>query len=63
MAGKGIVNITLIAAGAVIAFVFAFADCLGVGSQPGFGFNQLTGTIIGVIIIGIGLLVKCKKSE
>ena len=63
MTGKCIIGILLIVIGAVCVIVSIFADCIGLGSKAGFGFNQLIGTLIGIIVIGTGLLLKVKKCK
>ena len=41
----------LIILGVVIIFLSAFADVLGVGEQPGFGWKQALGIVIGVLLV------------
>ena len=40
--------------GILLALVSVFADPLGLGSDPGFGWKQTTGLIVGLIIIVFG---------
>ena len=41
----------LIILGVVIIFLSAFADVLDVGQQPGFGWKQALGIVIGVLLV------------
>lgn len=51
-------TIWLIAAivGLIIALVFALADVFGIG-QPPFGLRQIIGTIVGVVILVVGIIL------
>ena len=52
------------AIGVLIALVSALADQLGLGATSGFGPDQILGTIIGVLVLVVGLtiLVGAKRS-
>jgi len=40
------------------------ADIIGIGDDPGFGSQQTTGTVVGVIIAAVGLyLTRKAKSD
>ena len=41
--------------GALLVLVSLFADALGVGGQPGFGWKQMGGLVIGVALVAFGL--------
>lgn len=47
-------NVVLLLIGLVCIVVFAGADVFGVGNAPGFGWKQITGTVVGLILCGIG---------
>jgi hypothetical protein len=47
-------SITLIALGALILLASLFADVTGIGDDPGFGNQQIAGSILGVIILLVG---------
>jgi hypothetical protein len=56
------IGLRLVATGYVISFVSGMADVFGMGNQPWpeipyFGFWQMTGVIVGQIIIAIGFLM------
>ena len=39
------------------------ADVIGIGDDPGFGMQQTMGTIAGVVITGLGLVVAKKSAN
>ena len=39
------------------------ADVIGIGDDPGFGNQQTTGTIVGVIITAVGLYLALKAKS
>ena len=44
--------------GVVITLIFVFADALGVGSHPTrFGTGQTVGTVVGVLVLMVGVLI------
>jgi hypothetical protein len=48
---------TLLVVGLIIGGVTILADWLGLGSAEGFGWQQILGSALGVLLIAIGLLV------
>jgi hypothetical protein len=58
---KKVLGIVLIAAGLIIAVVFATADFTGLGSHPDFGPSQIIGTVAGVVVFVLGLVVTYRK--
>ena len=51
-------GIVLLVVGIVLALVAALADVIGLGADVGtFGWRQLAGTIVGGLIVLIGLVV------
>jgi predicted MFS family arabinose efflux permease len=46
----------LIALGLILAVVFALADQIGIGDGEGFGWRQLTGVIVGLLVAVAGYL-------
>ena len=51
----------LIGVGIVILLASVFADPLGIGGYPGFGTKQMLGTVLGIAIGLIGLLLYRKS--
>ncbi len=47
--------------GIVILVMSIFADSIGFGVSHGFGYKQIAGTIAGVIVTIVGLILMCKK--
>jgi hypothetical protein len=47
----------LIGVGIVLLLVSVFADPLGIGGYPGFGTKQVIGTILGIVIVVIGMFL------
>ena len=45
----------MLVVGIVLAFVSIFADRIGLGAMPGFGWKQTIGLLIGVAAIALGL--------
>jgi len=61
MNGKKITGMVLFVAGAVIVIVSVAADYIGMGGFPGFGYKQITGTILGIVMIVVGLALLPKR--
>jgi len=55
---------TVVGLGVLIVLISLFADPLGLGRHPGFGWKQWLGLIIGaaVIMVGVYLLRRGKGS-
>jgi hypothetical protein len=43
------------AIGVLLALLSLFADPLGIGGQPGFGYKQWAGLIVGVALAAVGI--------
>jgi len=57
---RRILGIAIIAGGAVLVFVAAAADLIGIssgGSAHQFGKNQMIGTAVGAAIVAVGILI------
>lgn len=48
----------VIGAGVLLVVIAAFADPLGFGRAPGFGWQQRLGVIIGAVVILAGLYLR-----
>ena len=44
--------------GVLLALISAFADQLGVGGMPGFGWKQTLGLAVGLALVVIGLVAR-----
>jgi hypothetical protein len=61
MGGKKTVGIVLLVVGVVILLLSLVADPIGIGGSPGFGRDQIIGTIGGAIVAVVGLVLTLKK--
>ncbi len=52
----------LVAVGIVLLIIGAFADSLGFGGVPGFGWKQILAALAGVIAIIAGVLLALRKA-
>ncbi len=46
--------------GIVVLLISVFADPLGIGGNPGFGYKQVIGTILGIVIGITGVILSRK---
>ena len=46
--------LVMLVVGVLLALVSIFADVLGVGGEPGFGYKQGAGLVVGVVLAVIG---------
>ncbi len=53
----------VIGAGVLLVVVAVFADPLGLGRQPGFGWLQGLGVVIGALVIVAGLYLRRRKAS
>ena len=53
----------VIGAGVLLFFISVFADPLGLGRHPGFGWLQGLGVLIGVLVILAGLYLRRRKAS
>lgn len=53
----------VIGAGVLLVLISAFADPLGLGRSPGFGWRQTLGVIIGALVILAGLYLRRRKAS
>ena len=54
MTQRGLALVILVV-GVLLALVSLFADPLGVGGEPGFGYKQTAGLVVGVALAALGL--------
>jgi hypothetical protein len=48
----------LVALGVVVILISVLADFIGVGQVHRFGWKQIVGVVIGVVIVGIGYYLR-----
>ena len=59
-----VLSLVLLVVGIIILVVSLIADFIGIGRAPaGFGFKQILGTIIGAIVIIIGIVLTIKETK
>lgn len=49
-------SVAVLVVGVLLFLVSAGADTLGIGGAPGFGWKQLTGFAVGVLLAAIGMI-------
>ena len=59
--GSKTVGIVLIVVDVVVLIVSVAADSLGLGANPIFGFKQIVGTIVGVLLLLGGAWMAMRK--
>ena len=58
---KKTIGVLLIILGVVVLVVSLAADGLGIGGMPGFGWKQILGTVVGVIVALGGVWLALNK--
>jgi len=54
---------SLIGIGILLVVIAVFADPLGLGRNPGFGWKQGLGVVIGALVILAGLYLRRRKAS
>lgn len=54
-------SIVVVALGALMLLASLTADMTGLGDDPGFGSQQTIGTVVGIIVLGIGAYLYTKS--
>ena len=57
MGGKKIAGIILLVVGIALVVLTVIIDLVGIGQTPTFGWNQIVGTIVGAIVILVGIVL------
>jgi hypothetical protein len=60
MNNRKTIGIILLAVGALLLIGSLAADIIGIGGAPGFGYKQIAGTIVGVIVAVGGYILYSK---
>jgi hypothetical protein len=61
MGTKKKIGIVLLIIGIVVLIVSLAADAIGLGSNPGFGYQQTAGTVAGAIVAIFGAILMRRK--
>ena len=57
MEGKKIAGIILLVAGIGLVILSLIIDLIGIGQTPVFGWNQIVGAVVGVIVALVGIIL------
>lgn len=60
---KKTIGLIMIIAGAVLFFLSLVADYIRLGSYPGINYAQITGAIVGVVVLLIGVWFNRRKTK
>ena len=61
MGNKKTIGTVLLVAGVILLIVALAADALGIGGASGFGYKQIIGAVVGVIVAVVGFVLYSKK--
>ncbi len=61
MGNKKTIGIALLIVGVVVLIVSLAADVFGIGGATGFGYKQIIGALVGVIVAVIGFVLYSRK--
>ncbi len=53
----------VIGAGALVVLISAFADPMGLGRSPGFGWRQTLGVVVGALVVAAGVYLRRGKGS
>ena len=56
MVGNKAANILVLIIGVGLFAVSLLADAIGLGGEPGFGYQQMMAAVAGIVILAIGLV-------
>lgn len=56
------VGYILVVAGIVLLLLGFFADALGIGAVPGFGWKQIVAIIVGALALGVGAWLAFRRA-
>jgi hypothetical protein len=54
-------GIILLVVGVVLLILSVVADMIGIGGAPGFGYKQIAGVIVGILLAGAGWYLNSRK--
>jgi hypothetical protein len=57
LGNKKTIGIVLLVVGVIVSLLFVAADAIGIGDHPGFGYQQVIGTVVAAIVAVIGLVL------
>ena len=57
------ISILLISAGVILAALSLFADTLGLSANTTFGYKQIAGLVIGIVVVIAGAILLRRRPE
>ena len=61
MGNKKTIGTVLLVVGVILLIVALAADALGIGGAVGFGYKQIIGAVVGVIVAVVGFVLYSRK--
>jgi len=61
MGNKKTIGLALMAGGITVLVMALAADMVGLGVEAGFGYKQIAGSIVGVVIAVAGIIIRNQK--
>jgi hypothetical protein len=61
MINRKTLGIILLVVGIVLLVLSLTADMIGIGSTAGFGYKQIAGSIVGVVVAIVGYVLMSRK--
>jgi hypothetical protein len=58
--GQRFLGVLVAVAGLALFLVSVFADEVGLGVSPGFGYRQILGSAVGLLIAAAGIVLRSK---
>jgi hypothetical protein len=55
------IGMVLLGIGVIVLLLSLLANFIGTGAAPGFGYKQITGTVVGAIVAIVGYVVYSRK--
>ena len=63
MAKKRTIGLVLLIVGIVFLIISVAADAIGLGNDPGFGYQQTAGTAAGAIVAIVGAILMRRRAS
>jgi hypothetical protein len=61
MGNKKTIGIALLAVGVIVLIISLGADLIGIGGAAGFGYKQIIGAVVGVIVAVVGFVLYSRQ--
>ena len=63
MAHKRTIGLALLIGGIIVLIISVAAEAIGLGSDPGFGYQQMAGTAAGAIVAIVGAILMRRRAS